>query len=402
MTDYIILAIPVFFLLIGVEILVDRMRHTGYYRLNDAISNLNAGITEQVTGVFAKLIVVGIYIWVYESLRITTIPNNIFTWIGLFLGIDLFYYWFHRLAHEVNVLWGGHVVHHQSEEYNLSVALRQGAFQKFGSFAFYLPLALIGFDPLMFVVIGQWQTIYQFWIHTRMIGKLHPAIEYVFNTPSHHRVHHGRNPIYIDRNHGGTLIIWDRLFGTFQEEQEEVVYGITTPLQTWNPLRAQLDIWKDMAITIGRAKGIRHKLGILFQAPGWMPEELGGPVLPKAVDPLTNKKFDVRIPPSWHAYVLVSFLLILGGASFFLFSLEELNIRQQLLAAAMVLWSITAMGLILEKQRLAFLAEGIRLLATPVVIWWCSGQMLAAGITTGIMLLSLLCWPVLFRDSRSN
>ena len=128
------------------------MRHTGYYRLNDAISNLNAGITEQVTGVFAKLIVVGIYIWVYESLRITTIPNNIFTWIGLFLGIDLFYYWFHRLAHEVNVLWAD-MWCITRVKYNLSVALRQGAFQKFGSFAFYLPLAWIGFDPLMFVVI---------------------------------------------------------------------------------------------------------------------------------------------------------------------------------------------------------------------------------------------------------
>ena len=234
-----------------------------------------------------------------------------------------------------------------------------------------------------------------------MIGKLHPAIEYVFNTPSHHRVHHGRNPIYIDRNHGGTLIIWDRMFEPFRKNRKRVVYGITTPLQTWNPLRAQLDIWKDMAITIGRAKGIRHKLGILFQAPGWMPEELGGPILPKAVDPLTNKKFDVRILHPWHAYVLVSFLLILGGASFFVFA-GGIEYPAAVAGSCHGIMVHHSYGIDTGETAPRIPGRRHASVATPVVIWWCSGQMLAAGITTGIMLLSLLCWPVLFRDSRSN
>ncbi|MFN3940961.1 MAG: sterol desaturase family protein, partial [Chitinophagales bacterium] len=144
--NYIVLAIPVFFLLIGVEIIIDKLHRTGYYRMHDAISNLQAGITEQVTGAFAKLFVTGIYVLLYTHVRFFTIPDNPFTWILLFIGIDFFYYWFHRYAHEINILWGGHVVHHQSEDYNLSVALRQGAFQKFGSFIFYLPLALLGFN----------------------------------------------------------------------------------------------------------------------------------------------------------------------------------------------------------------------------------------------------------------
>jgi alkylglycerol monooxygenase len=368
--NYIILAIPVFFLLIGVELLIDNMKHTGYYRLNDAISNLHAGMAEQVTGVFAKAVVVGVYIWLYESARLFTAPDNWMTWILLFLGIDFFYYWFHRLAHEVNILWGGHVVHHQSEEYNLSVALRQGAFQKFGSFIFYLPLALLGFHPVMFLVIGQFQTIYQFWIHTRLIGKMHPALEWVLNTPSHHRVHHGRNPVYIDKNHGGTLIIWDRMFGTFQAEQEQVVYGITTPLQTWNPLRAQLDVWRDMWRSVMQAKGIRHKLAILFMPPGWFPTELGGPQLPKEVDPLTNEKYDVRTPKTLNGYVLVQFLLILGTTSLFLFSYEGLHISIQIAAATLLIYAITCTGLLLELHRSAFYLELLRLLLTVSMAWW--------------------------------
>lgn len=134
--NYIVYSIPVFFLLIGIEILIDKSKKTGYYRLNDALSNINAGITEQVTGAFLKAFVVGIYAWIFAHYKLTTIQPTIVNWIILFIGVDFFYYWFHRLAHEINVLWGGHVVHHQSEEYNLSVALRQGAFQKFGSFLF--------------------------------------------------------------------------------------------------------------------------------------------------------------------------------------------------------------------------------------------------------------------------
>ena len=388
--NYIILAIPVFFLLIGMEIIFDRLRKSGYYRLNDTISNINAGIAEQVTGVFFKVVVIGAYLWVYEYVRVATIPNNIFTWVLLFIGIDFFYYWFHRLAHEVNVLWGGHVVHHQSEEYNLSVALRQGAFQKFGSFAFYLPLALLGFDPIMFIVISQWQTIYQFWIHTKVIDKLHPVAEFILNTPSHHRAHHGRNPIYIDRNHGGTLIIWDRLFGTFQEELEPVVYGITTPLETWNPIRAQIDIWRDMGKAIRKANGWKHKAGILFRQPGWYPEELGGPIRPQPVDRQSIVKFDVAIPYWLHRYVLVQFLLILSLASYFLFTFESFPAWQQGLMAGMVIYSITAVGWLLELHRNSSWMETIRQVANvAMAILLMQSKLWSLSVGGGVILLSV-------------
>ena len=156
----------------------------------------------------------------------------------LFLGVDCAYYWFHRIAHEYNAPWAGHVVHHSSEDYNLAVALRQGTFQGLFSWVFYLPLALLGFPPAWFAAMTSFDLLYQFWIHTRAIGKLGP-LEWVLNTPSHHRVHHARNPKYLDKNYAGTLIIWDRMFGTFQAEEEEPVYGLTKPLEQLEPALGQ-------------------------------------------------------------------------------------------------------------------------------------------------------------------
>ena len=193
--------------------------------------------------------------------------------IVLFLGVDCAYYWFHRIAHEYNAPWAGHVVHHSSEDYNLAVALRQGTFQGLFSWVFYLPLALVGFPPAWFAAVSSFDTLYQFWIHTRLIGKLGP-LEWVFNTPSHHRVHHARNPKYLDKNYAGTLIIWDRMFGTFQAEEEEPVYGLVKPLNSWNPLWANLHVWNDLFRDAWLAPRWSDKLRIWFMPPGWRPEGL--------------------------------------------------------------------------------------------------------------------------------
>ncbi len=367
--NYIVYSIPVFFLLIGIEILIDKSKKTGYYRLNDALSNINAGITEQVTGAFLKAFVVGIYAWIFANYKLTTIQPSIVNWIILFIGVDFFYYWFHRLAHEINVLWGGHVVHHQSEEYNLSVALRQGAFQKFGSFLFYLPLAFIGFDPIMFIVVSQIQTLYQFWIHTKTINLLPKPIEFIFNTPSHHRVHHGRNPKYIDKNHGGTLIIWDRLFGTFQKEEEAVVYGITKPLKTWNPLRAQLDFWKDLFADLSKTKRFSDKLKLLFFPPGWFPQELGGPQHAPEVTIATAQKYNTGISAKMNYYVFVQFVIILGLTSMFLFTYEQYDRLIGVLFMALILYSITSIGMILDAKPNAYLVEIGRFILTILFYW---------------------------------
>lgn len=365
--DYIALSIPIFFLLIGLELLISRLRHTHLYRFNDAVTNISCGIGQQVVGVFLKTFTVLGYVYLYENYRlIPDMPQNAFTWVLLFIGVDLFYYWFHRLAHEISVLWGSHVVHHQSEEYNLSVALRQSWVQSIFSSLFYLPLAYIGFSPVLFVTVATFQTLYQFWIHTRIINKMPAWFEYVFNTPSHHRVHHGVNPIYIDRNHGGTLIIFDRLFGTFQAEQEEVFYGITVQPKSWNPLWLNLEYWVDLWEEFWQLSSWSNRFHLLFNKPGWHPADVE--VTKTEFLPANYHKYDTATSPALNYYILFQYALILGGATVFLFSADAYSLGIRALLAALIIWAIVNFGALFESKKWAIPAELARLVVTAVVI----------------------------------
>ncbi|NVJ45683.1 MAG: sterol desaturase family protein, partial [Cytophagia bacterium] len=249
--DPTVIAIPVYFLLIGLELVAHHYQSIKSYRMNDAITNINCGITSQVIGAFLKVMSIGFYTYLFEKFRLTTIENSTLTWVIAFVAYDFFYYWAHRMSHQVNLFWGGHSVHHQSEEYNLSVALRQSSTQIIWTFIFFTPMAFAGFDPLILVSVSGFNLLYQFWIHTEAINKLPKWFEAVFNTPSHHRVHHARNPKYIDKNHGGTFIIWDKMFGTFRQEEERPTYGITKNLNSWNPVWANISHYSDMMREIG-------------------------------------------------------------------------------------------------------------------------------------------------------
>ena len=202
----IVLSIPIFFILIGVEIVVERLTHRNLYRLPDSIANLSCGITSQLSGIFFRVLAVGVYEVIFSKFALIHLERNWIYWTALFFLVDLGYYWAHRMSHEINLFWGGHVVHHQSEEYNLSVALRQSSFQVVWTFFYYLPLAVAGFNTTDFLLISSLNTLYQFWIHTETINKM-GWLEYVLNTPSHLRVQHGRDPKYIDKNLAVTLII---------------------------------------------------------------------------------------------------------------------------------------------------------------------------------------------------
>lgn len=369
MKQLIIYSIPAFFILIAVELIIDKIKKTHVYRLNDAISNINCGIVQQVTGILLKFLSIGVYIYIYENFRLTTVPLTWYTWILLFIGVDFFYYWFHRLSHEVSVLWGTHVVHHQSEEYNLSVALRQSATQVFGSTWFYLPLAFVGFYPISFIVVAQIQTLYQFWIHTRLIDKMPAWFEYIFNTPSHHRVHHGVNPKYIDKNHGGTLIIFDRIFGTFQKEEEEVQYGITTPLNSWNVVVANFSYYDWLAKQAAQVRSVIDFFKVLLLPPGWRPAYLGGAIVPKEI-PADRKLYDADSSKSMHIYIVIQFALLLGFVSAFLFSVEKIDIYRQVVGVGFIVLSSLTIGSLFERKKWAAILEIIRIiLAIPVVYY---------------------------------
>lgn len=193
----IVLSIPIFFILIGIELLVERFTHRNLYRFPDAIANISCGITSQLSGLFLTIFGIGTYQIIFEKLSFFVLEKTWLYWLGLFLLVDFAYYWAHRMSHEINLFWGGHVVHHQSEDYNLSAPLRQSSIQVIWAFAFSLPIAFLGFQTIDFALISAFITLYRFWIHAETIGKI-GWFEYVFNTPSHHRVHHGRDPKYID------------------------------------------------------------------------------------------------------------------------------------------------------------------------------------------------------------
>jgi alkylglycerol monooxygenase len=386
----VILSIPVYFLLIGVELLIQHFQHCKIYRLNDALTNISCGITQQVTGTFLKLLSFTAYQLIYEHFALFDIPVTWYTFILIWLGVDLCYYWAHRMSHEINLFWGGHVVHHQSEDYNFSVALRQGSFQVFWTFFFYFPLAIIGVDTLTFALVAAINTVYQFWIHTETIGKL-GWLEYVFNTPSHHRVHHGRDPKYIDKNHAGTFIIWDRIFGTFQEEEERPTYGITKPVNTWNPIKANFEHYIDIAGYLKRSKTLKDSLKILFNKPGWLPEYLGGYQAPPEVDKKSYHKFNLHPPSAFSAYLLAQYVIILGTTSFFMFNQGNFTLGEKALFALVIVFAIVVLGGIIEMKPWAFTLERVRLLLQPVIAFFLVHSLIPAYVL-GVVGIASLFW----------
>ncbi|MBO4205020.1 sterol desaturase family protein [Micromonospora echinofusca] len=273
MIPAVLYAVPAFLLLITIEALWYRYRPTDDergYEVRDTVTSLSMGAGSQVVGVPWKLLTVLAYAGLYTVAPVQLSPTSVWTWVLLFLADDLAYYWFHRSHHEVRLLWAGHVVHHSSVFFNLSTALRQ-SWTPVTSIPFWLPLALLGIPPWMIFLQQSVSLLYQFFLHTERVRTLPRPVEWLFNTPSHHRVHHGANPEYLDRNYGGILIVWDRLFGTFEPERAPVRYGLTKNIDTYNPLRVAtheyLSIWADVRAT----DRWRHRLGYLLGRPGWQP-----------------------------------------------------------------------------------------------------------------------------------
>ncbi len=398
--DPVILSIPLYFLLIGFELLHQVISRKKVYRTNDAISNIGCGIMSQVTNALWGVLSIGMYQFIYQFWSITQIPNNWLTGIILFVLIDFFYYWFHRASHEINFLWNtAHVVHHQSEDYNLSVALRQASFGGVFSMLFYLPLAFVGFNTYAFLAIKGLNLIYQFWIHTEAINKLPRWFEFVFNTPSHHRVHHGRNPKYIDRNHAGTLMIWDRIFGTFQAEEEKPTYGVTKPTNTWNPVWANILPVRDMVQQVVNTPGFLNKLKVLFFKPGWRPRELGGYQAAPEVDKDSYVKYDVRPGSGLISYVFGHFVLILVFTAVFLFTQGNYELNAKFALAGYIIWTIMQLGLLLENRRGWLVLEYLRVAFTSIVVYFFLPPNLSIEVAL-ITFLILLFW--LFRSTRKS
>jgi len=263
-------SIPFFVATVILEIILIVRTQFKKYEFKDMATSITMGLGNVALGLISKGMVFGMFLLVYENLRLFSIPFTWWAWILLFFADDLAYYWFHRISHTNRFFWASHVVHHSSTQYNLSTALRQTWTGSFVSFIFYLWLPLLGFHPVMIIMQMSISLLYQYWIHTELIKKMPNWFECFFNTPSHHRVHHATNPQYLDRNHAGILIIWDRMFGTFEAEKEQPTYGLTNNINTYNPFIVAFHEWiaivKDLFTD--RTSFI-NKLKYVFMPPGW-------------------------------------------------------------------------------------------------------------------------------------
>jgi len=368
--SYIALAVPFFFLLIGVELVVARARRRRVYRLADALGDIGCGMIQQVALVFLAGSVIAGYTYVHEHLRVVTWGSASAEWAVAFVGVDFLYYWWHRSSHGVNLLWAAHVVHHQSEDYNLAVALRQAVLTGYTAQIFYVALAFLGVSPLVFASVNAISTLYQFWIHTELVGKLGWLEEWL-NTPSHHRVHHAVNPQYLDRNHGAMLIVWDRIFGTFAREEEPPRYGVVKPFDSVNPLWAQVEPLVALARASARAPRALDKLRVIFASPAWVPA--GALPYPGLADGayLARPKYDPRAPRGVQAYVLAQFALGTLGTAALMFTQETAPPRLVIAGAALVVLTLVACAGLLEQRRWAKPLEAARLalLAAAALSW---------------------------------
>ncbi|MCW8808959.1 MAG: sterol desaturase family protein [Rhodanobacter sp.] len=361
-------ATPFFFLLIGIELIVARLRGRRAYRSNDSINSIGLGVMSQIAGVFLKLLTLGIYAWCVEHLALFALPaGSPWVWVSGLLLYDFLYYWLHRMGHEVNVLWAAHVVHHQSEEYNLSTALRQTSTGGLLGWVFYLPMAVLGYPLQVFVVIALIDLLYQFWVHTEQIGKL-GWFDRVFCSPSNHRAHHATNDCYLDHNYGGILVLWDRLFGTFVEEddREPPVYGTRSPLRSWNPLWANVEVYWATAVEARRATRWRDKLQIWFRRPGWRPTEVAARC-PRPDYDIGRAIYDPPMPSALAAYCLVQFALLLGMATHFLGLTAHASLGTLLAYGLYMVASLSVIGALMESRRAAFWLEGARTLLTAML-----------------------------------
>ncbi|MEH6588524.1 MAG: sterol desaturase family protein [Halioglobus sp.] len=315
--DLIVYAVPFFILLILVELAYGVYKGRNTYRLNDSVSSLFMGVLSQARR-FITLGVGGyIYYLVTEYFSLSVMEaSHWWTWVLAFVLYDFCYYWLHRLGHERTILWASHVAHHQSEEYNLSTALRQTSTGFLFSWVFYIPMFMLGIPAEVIVTVGSLNLIYQFWVHTEHIPKL-GWYEWFFITPSNHRVHHAQNDIYMDRNYGGVFILWDRLFGTFQEEREDepVIFGIRGPLRTFNPLHAITHVYVDMAKDSWRTQRWQDKLKVWVARTGWQPADVAQQYPRHKNDLATFEKYDPAVPGlvAWYGFFQLVVMVVLLG-----------------------------------------------------------------------------------------
>ena len=396
----ILFAIPVFMATIVLEAWLAQRRGRAVYDVADAITSLHFGVLSQVSAAFSSLLGIGIYWWVYSQWHwLTLAVDSVWVWLLALLLYDFLYYWVHRCGHEVNLMWAAHQVHHSSEYFNLSTALRQSATTVLWSWPFYLPMALLGVPPEVFAGVALIDLLYQYWVHTELVGKL-GWFDRVFVSPSNHRVHHGQNDYCIDKNYGGILILWDRLFGSFVEEREHepVIYGIRKPLASFNPVWGNCNVYADLLKACRQAPTWRARLNVLFGSPG------GGAPLP-VLDPAHCQRFDRKPARAVQIYAVFSYALMVGYVSHFLLVAAQLSVPAKLLYGVFIISAALTIGWLLERHRWAVRAEQLRWGVVVLLLWFQPdwfGTLLPFGLKLALTVAASMALIGLMRAQRQS
>jgi alkylglycerol monooxygenase len=351
-SQIIVLATPVFLLLIALEFAWGLAKGRNTYRLNDAVSSIGLGMLSQVSAVFTRLFRIGIYTAIYSSVALYPNPEFWNTWYGWLIALvfyDFCYYWLHRAGHESAVFWAAHVVHHQSQDYNLSTALRQTSSGVLLGWIFYVPMAVAGVPPLIFGIVALIDLLYQFWVHTEHVPKL-GWFDRWFCSPSNHRVHHAVNDRYLDKNYGGILIVWDRMFGSFREEGEKCVYGTRSPLNSWDPLWANAEVYWALGQESWHATRWSDKIRVWFKPPGWRPADLAVRFPKEAFDIAQVQRFHPPVQPAVAVFGGVQFLLLLAGVAYFLWHADAMAPGPSLVWLAALGAGLWAVGGLLQGR----------------------------------------------------
>ena len=398
--DYVEIAVPFFLLALLLELTYGKIINHNTYRLNDTISSLFMGSLRGTSGILKIGFSGFIYYQIETYFVLWRMDSSLWiTWIFAFIAYDFFYYWFHRISHERQIFWASHVAHHQSEEYNLSTALRQTGTGFFISWIFYIPLFLIGVPSYVMVSVASINLIYQFWVHSRHIPKL-GWYELFFVTPSNHRVHHAQNDIYIDKNYGGVFIVWDRLFSTFQEEQEneECIYGIRGAIKTFDPVKANIHVYQKIIRDLAFSISFKNFFNVLTARTGWSPN---GSTIESPKEKFIYEDFEKHDPvvtPFTKFYALTQFLCM-TYAAVVIFADKNMEYDHGVILLCIVIFSMFCTAKWLDAEKIMKL-EYLKLIIIFVglsYLYISSPEILLFNILLAYLLLNIAFIPFLRR-----
>ena len=363
---FITYAVPVFFLMIGIEFIFGVIKGTNNYRLNDSIAAISLGLISRLPPLLNLGIQGVVWTYVATNLNMSLMPKDSWvTWVIAFLFYDLCYYWMHRMSHEVKVLWASHVVHHQGEEFNLSTALRQTSSGWLWKWVFYIPMFMVGIPGEVFFTVAAINLLYQFWVHTEHIKTLGP-LELIFITPSNHRIHHAQNPEYIDANYGGVFIVWDRIFGTYIPERHDLkpIYGTVKPLRSWNPIWSNLEIYHQMIRDTIHTKTLKNKIKVWFSSTRWRPEDVYEK-FPHVTNDLEDfEKYDPDANRTTKFFTSVQFIINSSISTIIIFTIADQSYLQSCMLAIMLVASTTLVTSIIENKKWGYQSELARSIFT--------------------------------------